>query len=471
VIEPLDCAPSGVDGGGLVWTANLAGPTSGWQVPGSPKGWQLDDVFTGSTGRVFVATSYFDFVSANNSPGGLDLYELDSHGAYLGTRNVSDIGGGFDAVATVFGPRYHAVSAVIPHGMGVRYERLDGDAVALKWQKGSLEPFDYIGSVAGNADGELFVSFSGQTTPFVSTWMFPWGVEQGIFLVKWSNTGAHVFTRDLGQSARFVTPGNSGDVFVGGALTPGFDLGCGPIAGSGAFYVGRVDAAGQCLWSRAIAGVATGNGHLIALPPAVDGSIVLVESGFNGTLDLGCGPMTSAPSGSSFAAKLDASGACVWSKSFDVLKLSPSLFPSGDLLLSTLFTGTIALGGGPLTSVGTEDFAVARLDGSTGNHVWSKSFGSAGVGLCGGFFPHCVAVADANGSVVLSGGLTGWVDFGGGPLGSMAAQTYAVKLDGGGAFLWQHPWPDHTFVKVDPCGAVVGAYDAGPYMTVDKLAP
>lgn len=108
---------------------------------------------------------------------------------------------------------------------------------------------------------------------------------------------------------------------------------------------------------------------------------------------------------------------------------------------------------------------------ATGAHVWSKSFGSPGVGLCGGLGQRCNAVADANGSVVLSGALTGWVDSGGGPLGSMAAQTYAVKLDGGGAFLWQHPWPDHTTVKVDPCGAVVGAYDAGPYMTVDKLAP
>ena len=77
----------------------------------------------------------------------------------------------------------------------------------------------------------------------------------------------------------------------------------------------------------------------------------------------------------------------------------------------------------------------------------------------------------ANGSVPLARALIGWVDFGGGPIGSMAEQTHAVKLDGAGAFLWHHRLPAQTLVTPDPCGAAITANDNGVDVTVTKLAP
>lgn len=448
-------------------------PVPIWQAPGTPKDWHLENIFAGSTGHVFVAASCFGFTMYGTSGGAADLDELDSKGAYLGTRSITDVGGGgLDARTSVFGPRYHAFAISIPHSMGIRYDRLEGDAVSLQWQKGNWDEYAYLGLVTGNADGDLFASFTGATfgAP-LTTWSFPWGVEDGNLVVKWNSAGGHVYTKNVAPSPSVVTAGNSGDAFLAGAFTPGADLGCGPLAGAGGDYVARLDPIGQCLWSHAISGTLNAGGSLAILASAADGSAIVADSHFSGTTDLGCGPMTAAPGGSSFVARLDAAGACLWSKSFDVHDVIPSLFPSGDLLVSMPFTGTIDLGGGPLTSAGAQDVAVARLDGSSGAQVWSKSFGTAGVSLCPGPALRCNAVADANGSVVLSGALTGWVDFGGGPLGSMAAQTYAVKLDGNGSFLWHHAWPDHTFVAVDPCGAVLGASDVGAYITVDKLAP
>ncbi|MEP7122716.1 MAG: hypothetical protein ABJE95_17460 [Byssovorax sp.] len=402
---------------------------------------------------------------------GASLDELDSQGAYLGNRQLSGLGGGIYVSSSVAGVRNHVFGAFISLIMGDHRNQLEGDAVSLSWQVSTWDTYGNLGTAKVDAAGNLFASFLGAPFgPIYTSWTFPWGVEPGNLIVKWNSVGAHVFTKVVPWSTHFITPGKSGDVFLGGALAAGFDLGCGPIAGAGPHYVARLDAAGSCLWSHAITGSSNPAGSLEGVGSAADGSVTVLDWSFTGTLDIGCGPMTAAPGGSSFAARLDASGACVWSKSFPVQRLYASLFPSGDLLLSASFTGTLDFGGAPLTSVGDRDLAVARLDPS-GAHVWSERFGTVGVALCPFPSSPCRAAATETGAVVLSGPLTGWVDFGNGPVGSMAAQTYAVKLDGAGAPLWSHLLPDSTFVSPDPCGAVLAAFDAGTVVTVDKLAP
>lgn len=469
-VESLDCTGAGQSGGDLVWTVARPHPGPEPLDLNAPKGWHLDNVLTGSTGRVFVDASYYAKGSGPYvSPVGITLDELDSHGAYLGQRILTDFGGGIGGGATVSGVRHQLFGAYVALKGGEHVDYLEGDAVGLAWQLHGSDIEAHLSDRALNADGDAFAAFEGAWFG-ITEWQFPWGLEEGTFVVKWTSLGGHAFTRAIPHSIAFLRPGSSGDVFLGGAASPGFDLGCGPLAGAGPHYVARLDAAGQCLWNHAVTGGSSPADSLSALGSAADGSVVVVDSNFTSTLDIGCGPMTAAPGGSSFAARLDASGACVWSKSFPVQKLNASLFPSGDLLLSAPFTGTLDFGGGPLTSVGDRDLAVARLDPS-GAQVWSKSFGAAGVSLCPGSPPRCNAVTAATGAVVLSGALTGWVDFGNGPVGSMAAQTYAVKLDGAGALLWSHLLPDNTLVTPDPCGAVLGAFESGAMITVDKLAP
>jgi hypothetical protein len=449
-----------------VWTTTRPAPIAA-QPPGSPKGWLLDGLFVGSTGHVFVET--FHSTPLPGFPGkyvgGASVDELDVPGSYLGNQGISGSGESVDGSASLSGDRHLAFTGTTLGVMGIRSLSIKNEVVSVGWTKTAFDYQDKIQSVTGNAAGELFGAFVGAPGPVGSSWVFPWGTEGANLIVKWDSAGGHAFTKNVPPSTTGVVPGNSGDVFLAGTLAPGFDLGCGPIAGSGPYHVARLDAAGACLWDRAIVGVPTAAGQLSAPLPDAAGGVIIVNSSFKGTLDIGCGPVTSAPAGSTLVARLDASGACLWSKRTDVPGLRASLFPSGDLLLGTPFTGTIDLGGGPLTSMGVADLAVARLHASSGAHVWSKSFGGTGATLDG--YP----VADATGRVLLSGPLTGWVDFGGGPLGSMAAQTYAVKLDGSGAFLWSHLWPDQTFVGSDPCGAVVGARENAADVTVDKLAP
>jgi hypothetical protein len=83
------------------------------------------------------------------------------------------------------------------------------------------------------------------------------------------------------------------------------------------------------------------------------------------------------------------------------------------VVLATTFSGTVDFGGGPLTSVGTSDLAMAKLDPS-GNLLWSKSFGASGASL-GGIW---ALGANDDGGVALSAGIGGAVDFGCGPVTS-----------------------------------------------------
>src|SRR5262249_34505952 len=130
-----------------------------------------------------------------------------------------------------------------------------------------------------------------------------------------------------------------------------------------------------------------------------------------GTLDIGCGPVSSGAAQATLVARLDPSGACIWSKALDAS--SPAAFTlgaDGSVLLAFIYTGTIDLGGGPRTAGGVHSLAVVKLDAG-GAHVFDASFGGAGAD----FFNARIDAAPS-GIVLLSGSYQGIVDLGGGPL-------------------------------------------------------
>jgi hypothetical protein len=84
-----------------------------------------------------------------------------------------------------------------------------------------------------------------------------------------------------------------------------------------------------------------------------------------------------------------------------------------DPLCSPVVSATISddvldLGGGPLTVVGS-GVLVAKLDPS-GAHVWSRTFGDGNGGVGG------PVVAYGQGNTLVSGTFLGEIDFGAGPL-------------------------------------------------------
>jgi hypothetical protein len=149
-----------------------------------------------------------------------------------------------------------------------------------------------------------------------------------------------------------------------------------------------------------------------------------------GTLDDGCGTVGTAGAASTILTKRNGAGTCLWSKA-----LPPNVVfgvdPMENVLLGITFSGTIDFGGGPLTSAGTSDLAIAKLDAS-GAHLWSKRFGAAGSSVSG--ISALGAVND--GGVALSVGFGGAVDFGCGTVSSAGGDVILAKFDATGTVVY-----------------------------------
>jgi len=99
---------------------------------------------------------------------------------------------------------------------------------------------------------------------------------------------------------------------------------------------------------------------------------------------------------------------------------------AGNIVITGSFVGTVDFGTGPLKGVGRENLFVASYDAS-GKARWVKRFGS-GVGKG-------VAV-DGDGNVVVTGQISGKVDFGTGPLDSTMGRTFLASFDSSGKIRW-----------------------------------
>ena len=123
-----------------------------------------------------------------------------------------------------------------------------------------------------------------------------------------------------------------------------------------------------------------------------------------------------------------AGGPLVWAKRFGGAGMQRghrvAASATGDVYVAGTFEGSIDLGGGALSSQGATDVFVAKLDGSSGAHLWSFAFGNA---LAQETFGLTVR---SDGNVVVSGSFEGVVDFGGGALTSAGdSDGFVVALD------------------------------------------
>ncbi|MEP7126875.1 MAG: hypothetical protein ABJE95_38445 [Byssovorax sp.] len=172
----------------------------------------------------------------------------------------------------------------------------------------------------------------------------------------------------------------------------------------------------------------------------------------SGSVNFGCGILTAAGATDRFFAKINAAGACVYSRRFDG-PFKIGVDGAGDAMLFATFSGTIDLGGGPLVSVGIQDLAVTKLD-PQGNLLWSESFGGPG----GAVTLNELSVS-ASGETALTGTFTGAVDFGSGPVTPPPGcnPTFVMKLGPSGSVDWtkflNNPGP--LGVALNSAGAVM----------------
>jgi predicted Ser/Thr protein kinase len=152
-------------------------------------------------------------------------------------------------------------------------------------------------------------------------------------------------------------------------------------------HVGADCVSGRCAvdrcgpWFVAVEGQGADSTNAVAVLP--DGQIV-ATGWFRGTINLGCGWLTAVgtpdePDG--FVARFKREGTCIWSRRFGgpVADIGNEvvLAANGHVVVAGEFGGTIDLGGHKLPSRGAQDIVVFELD-ERGNHVWSKTIGGPG---------------------------------------------------------------------------------------------
>jgi len=204
-----------------------------------------------------------------------------------------------------------------------------------------------------------------------------------VVVAKLAPDGSHVWSKIFGDASpqylRALEHDGAGGLVVAGQLQGALDFGGGPLTAemfAEEIFVARLDGAGKHLWSRRFPG--TGNEDVQALSVDAAGNVVLVGCGAGG-VDFGMG----APQGlswSSYVAKLSPAGETLWAVQFPgspyVCGSAVAIDAAGNVLVAGTFQGTVDLGAGPLTSAGGYDAFVLKLD-SAGKTLWALRAGDA----------------------------------------------------------------------------------------------
>jgi PKD repeat protein len=252
--------------------------------------------------------------------------------------------------------------------------------------------------------------------------------------------GELVWTRTFGGSTfvdgvtvNDIATAPDGSVVVTGVLSGTASFGSGNLtsAGGNDVFVAAWSADGQPRWARRYG--STGHDFGAGVSVADDGD-VLVTGGFTGSVDFGVGVLTSAGSYDLFVLRLSSSGAHRWSRrgggSGDDSGAAVAVDLAGDVTFAGTISGSAEVGGATLTSAGGRDIVLAHYAGATGAHLWSKRFGASGFDA-----PEDI-VADADGSVVVTGVFNGNVNFGGGSLSASGSDVFLARYAASGAHLW-----------------------------------
>jgi beta-propeller repeat-containing protein len=248
-------------------------------------------------------------------------------------------------------------------------------------------------------------------------------------------TGAFAWAKRFGNKTQTGTAAvdKSGNIALIGSFDETTDLGGGILTSAGGtdVYLAKLTSAGAPIFSKRFGNLSSQQGNAVAFD--IDGNIYLAGS-FQGTIDFGGGALTSAGSDDVYLAKLDPKGKQIWARQFGGSSSEAALYLGvdklGNVYASGTFSGSVDFGGGLLTSTGGNDIFVLALD-EFGQHLWSKRAGDVGSDLIGSM------AVDPDGSVYLTGRFAYSIDFGSGSITSAGGDDlFAVKLDQFGDPQW-----------------------------------
>ncbi len=280
------------------------------------------------------------------------------------------------------------------------------------------------------------------------------------FVASYASDGGYEWDHTFAGVAQDVAIGADGGVLVAGGFWGMTDLGGGErtaVGGSDGFLV-RYAEDGSYGWDRTFPGPDDGEVRALAATPS---SIVLAGR-FRERIDLGGGDRSSAGGLDAFVARYEVDGNYIgdWTFGGSGDDTGTHIAASGGALAVTgTYQSAIDLGGGERHGDSDAGVFVLVLD-REGSHAWDRVLSpipsvSPMVARIGD-----VAV-DADGSVVVSGLLDGYADFGGGARHGVSA-LFLARYAPDGAYLWDVVQTSDTGdygLDAEPHVALTGAGD------------
>jgi Beta-propeller repeat len=255
----------------------------------------------------------------------------------------------------------------------------------------------------------------------------PLGMNQTLdaFVALFDSAGNVKWANRLGDTAdqvvQSVAVDKNGNVLVTGYTQGGIDFGQGaqPLTGTQNAWAAKLSAAGSVTWGK-LWGTQKASGHGIGADAAGN---LFITGDHEGPIDFGGGALPNDFGPNVFVTKLSSMGAHVWSKSYgdDDSQHAKGLAVDGkgQVVVTGTIAGSMDFGKVKLTSLGSLDVFVAKID-SLGCAVWAKDFGNP-------MYQSSSATAvDAMGNVLVTGEISGLVNFGG--MSSVDAQLDAAFL-------------------------------------------
>jgi hypothetical protein len=410
----------------------------------------LGALATDASGNIYAAGSFYNSCSfggpIRTSNGGTDivLVKFDSAGNYLWDKTFGDVsdtqfatGCGCDASGNVFIAGVFEGS--VNFGGGVLTSVGDRDIFVAKFNSaGTYLWAKRFGSTAEEECQDMVVDvtngvvIAGYTLGSVN---FGGGVLTNLgsydaYLARFDGTGAHQWSKRFGdassQYGAAVATDHWGNIFFGMNFLGTVNMGAGNVTTAGNFDIGIVQfgSGGGYQWSHQYGDASSQQVNAMA-GEEFEGYVYFTGGNF-GTVDFGGGPIVSAGFQDVFLAKLDCSGAHLWSHGWgdagDQSGTAVRVDAFNNVYLAGAFDGSLNFGGGLLTSAGNQDVFLARFT-FLGSHVSSARYGDPDK-----YQIPSSLTSDAAGNVTMSGGFQGTISFGGAPMIGNSIDAFLVQF-------------------------------------------
>lgn len=411
-----------------------SGTSTGGGGAGGGTGWHHDwsEIYAGDG---YASASAVAVTAMNNIVLGGDFTQTIDFGGDAITTEEPDIEDGYVAV-------------------------LDADG-SHRWTRrlGSYRP-DHVSAIAVSPASDVlavgsFVDHFEVHAPGGPHWDA--GFNEGdIFVVKLDAAGDFRWGQLYGdelepQAALGVAADAAGNAVVTGCFDGIVDFGNGDqTAQFNDVFVLRLDSGGSHISDARLGGTGDQRGHDVAV---TDGAQAVVAGGFTGQLTAA---VSSTGGTDAFVAKYDSDALLEWALAWgdaEDQQANAVALDGQDIIVVGQFRSQIDFGGSAITSHGSQDGFIVKLD-SDGQHLWSHGFGGPGDDVA-----HDVAVGPT-GNIVATGEIAETVIFGDCVLDATDEDVFVLVLDTEGTTLWCERFGDAgtqagRAVAVDSSGAIV----------------